>query len=97
MTIVDDSTSSGVNVSAPALIGLDAMGVKPFGAGTVYGSGVMVTVDAVMVCVIVSLTVSYTVELRYAIPVLVGIPIVRGAVSVTTIKRCSVIVYGTVT
>ena len=92
--IVEDSTALGVNVSAPALIGLDAMGVKPFGAATVYGSGVIVTAEAVVVCVIVSLTVSYTVELRYAIPVLVGIPIVRGAVSVTMIKRCSVIVYG---
>ena len=86
-----------VNVSAPALIGLDAMGVNPIGAGIVYDSGVMVTVGAVVVSVIVSLTVSYTVELTYAVPVLVGIPTVRGAVSVTTIKRSCVTVYGTVT
>ena len=95
--IVDDSIALSVNVSAPALIGLDAMGVKSIGAGTVYGSGVTLTVGAVVVSVIVSLTVSYTVELTYAVPVLVGIPTVRGAVSVTIMKRRCVTVYGTVT
>ena len=85
VVVVEDATAEGVNVSAPAFIGLDAMGVKLIGAGTIYGSGVMVVVGAVMVCVIVSLVVLYTVELTYAVPVLVGMPTVRGAVSVTMI------------
>lgn len=96
VVIVGDCTAEGVRVSAPALSGLDAMGVNPTGAGTVYGSGVVVVAGAVTVCVIVSLTVSYTVELTYAVSVLVGIPSVRGALSVTTMKRCSVVVEGTV-
>jgi hypothetical protein len=50
------------DVSAPALSGVEAMGLKPIGAGTVYGSGVMVVVGAVVVCVVVSLTVLYRVE-----------------------------------
>jgi hypothetical protein len=92
VVIVEDSAVEGVSVSAPALSGLEAIGVKPIGVGTVYGSGVMVVVGAVVVCVIVSLTVLYTVELTYATPVLVGMPFVLGAVSVTTMKRSSVTV-----
>ena len=87
MVIVDNSTALGVNVSAPALMGWDAIGVNSIGAGTVYGYGLMVTVGAVAVCVVVSLAVSYTVELTRAVPVLVGIPSVRSPVSVTTMKR----------
>jgi hypothetical protein len=85
VVVVEDAAAEGVKVSAPALRRLDAIGVKPIAAGTVYGSGVMVVVGAVMVCVIVSLVVLYTVELTYAVPVLVGMPTVRGAVSVTMI------------
>lgn len=97
--VVDDTPAAAAagNVFAPALAGLDAIGVKPSGAGTVYGSGVMVAVEgAVTVCVIVSLTVSITVELTYVVPVLVGIQTVRGAVLVTTMKRSSVDVSGNV-
>lgn len=92
--VVDDTPAAAAgNVFAPALAGLDAIGVKPNGAGTVYGFGVTVVVkEAVTVCVIVSLTVLYSVELTYAVPVLVGIPTVRGAVSVTMMMRSSVIV-----
>jgi len=92
MMVVEDAAAEGVNVSAPALIGLNAIGVKPIGAGTVYGSGVIVVVGAVVVRVIVSLTVLYNVELTYVVAVLVGMPTVRGAVSVTIMKRSSVIV-----
>jgi hypothetical protein len=92
VVIVEDCAADGVNVSAPALSGLEAIGVKPIGTDTAYGSGVMVVVEAVVVCVIVSLTVLYTVELTYATPVLVGMPFVLGAVSVTTMKRSSVTV-----
>lgn len=74
-------------------MGLDAFGVNAI----VYGPGVMVTVGAVVVYVIVSLAVSYTVELTCAVPVLAGIPSVRSPVSVTTMKRSCVTVYGTVT
>ena len=92
VVIVEDCTAEDVRVSAPALSGLDAMGVNPIGAGTVYSSAVMVVVGAVVVCVIVSSTVLYTVEPTYAVPVLVGRPTVRGGVSVTTTKRSSVTV-----
>lgn len=93
VVIVEDCTAESVNVSAPALSGLEAIGVKPIGGvDTADGSGAMVVVGAVVVCVIVSLTVLYTVELTYATPVLVGMPSVLGAVSVTTMKRSSVTV-----
>jgi hypothetical protein len=73
-----DSTSldeaSLPSVFAPALRGFEAIGVKPGGAGTVYGVGATVTAGAVTVCCCVSYTVSYAVELTYTMPVLVGTP-----------------------
>jgi hypothetical protein len=56
----------------------------------VYGPGVTVTVGAVAVCVTVSDTVSYVVELTYAILVLVAASIGGGAVSVMTAYTVSV-------
>jgi hypothetical protein len=95
-----DSTSmdegSPPSVFAPALIGFEAMGVNPGGAGTVYGVGATVTAGTVTVCCCVSYTVSYAVELTYTMPVLVGSPSERGAVSVTTKVHDSVSVTVTV-
>jgi hypothetical protein len=87
-TSVDDE--SPPSVSAPALIVFEAMGVKPGGAGTVYGVGATVTSGAVTVYCCVSYTVSYGVELTYTMPVLVGIPSNGNAVSVTMIVCDSV-------
>jgi hypothetical protein len=80
-TSVNDT--SPPRVFAPALIGFEAIGVKPGGAGTVYGVGATVTTGAVTVYCCVSYTVSYAVELTYTMPVLVGIPSNGNAVSVT--------------
>jgi hypothetical protein len=95
-----DSTSmdegSPPSVFAPALIGFEAMGVNPGGAGTVYGVGATVTAGTVTLCCCISYTVSYVVELTYTMPVLVGTPSDRGAVSVTTVVRDSVPVTVTV-
>jgi hypothetical protein len=87
-TSVDDT--SPPSVFAPALIGFEAIGVKPGGAGTVYGVGATVTAGAVTVYCCVSYTVSYAVELTYTMPVLVGIPSNGNAVSVTMIVCDSV-------
>jgi hypothetical protein len=78
--LVDDCTV--VKVFAPALLGLDAIGVKSAGAGTVYGPCVIVVVGAVTVCMTVSDTISKVVELTYAILVLVEAPTEGGTVAV---------------
>jgi hypothetical protein len=58
--------------------------------------GATVTAGAVTVYCCVSYTISYAVELTYTMPVLVGSPSERGAVSVTTKVHDSVSVTVTV-
>jgi hypothetical protein len=91
--LVDDITPP--TVFAPALIGFEAMGVNPAGAGTVYGTGGIVTASAVRVSCCVSYTVSYVVELTYTTLVLVGMPSGWSPASVTTMvsDRVRISVY----
>jgi hypothetical protein len=91
--LVDDITPP--SVFAPALIGFEAMGVNPAGAGTVYGTGGIVTTGAVRVSCCVSYTISYVVELTYTTLVLVGMPSGWSPASVTTMvsDRVRISVY----
>jgi hypothetical protein len=92
---VDDITPP--SVFAPALMGFEAIGVNPGGAGTVYGTEGTVTAGAVIVSCCVSYTVSYTVELTYTTLVPVEMPSGWSPASVTTMVCDSVRVLVNVT